>query len=602
LFFVATPRKTNTQNNFRISSKSLIDLERKERELMLETLRKDPQTIVNLDWASFAPHYQRLQAQELRQENVQAWLEEWSDLMRIGSELYSRLYVAVSVNTADQAAEERFKAFWDGIYPMMQEAEQGLKQKFLEGGFEPAGYSIPLRDLRAQADLFSQDNLPIQAEESKLKIEYDKILGAQTVVWEGNELTVSQITPIFQSTDRSRREEAWRLVRKRQLADRDAINQVWQKLLGLRCKLAENKGMADYRAYRWQELLRFDYTPADAHSFHEAIEKVVVPAALRIYKRRQERLGLYTLRPWDLDVDVFGLPALRPFEQIEDLKSGVSRIFDKVDPALGAFFDQMEAEDLLDIENRKNKAPGAYCIDFPVVERPFIFGNSVGLHNDVQTLLHESGHAFHSFASLNLSSHFRNVPIEFAEVASMSMELLASPYLTAAEGGFYSPSEAARARIEHLEGCICFWPYMVVVDAFQHWVYANPDRAADPAQCDDAWARLWQRFMVGVDWNGLDDEMATGWQRKQHIHTDPFYYIEYGLAQLGAVQVWGNSQKNQSEAVAAYRRALELGGKVSLPELFKTAGARFAFDANVLSDAVSLIEETIHHLEAVLGQ
>jgi oligoendopeptidase F len=567
---------------------------------MQETLPKDSNAIVNLDWASFAPHYEHLQAAELRPEMVQAWLEEWSDLERFGTELYSRLYVAVSVNTADALAEERFKAFLDNTFPRLQEAEQALKQKFLASGLEPDGYAVPLRNMRAEADLFCQENLQVQAEESKLKIEYEKIVGAQTVIWEGKELTIEQMNPVFQATDRSRREEAWRLVRKRQLEDREAINQLWGKLLGLRLRLAANKGEPDYRAYRWHELLRFDYTPENARSFRDAIEKVVVPAAQRIYQHRQARLELHTLRPWDLDVDVFGLPALRPYQQIGELTTGVSHMFQRVDPALGAYFSQMLAEGLLDFENRKNKAPGAYCTEFPVAMRPFIFGNAVGLHNDVQVLLHESGHAFHAFESSSLSSHFRTVPMEFAEVASMAMELLASPYLTGEEGGFYSTSEAARARIQHLESSICFWPYMAVVDGFQDWVYENPAQAAVPERCDEAWAELWRRFMVGIDWNGLEEPMKTGWQRKVHIHTDPFYYIEYGLAQLGAVQVWGNSLKEKSKAVAAYRRALALGGKVPLPELFRTAGARFGFDTGVLQEAVDLMEKTIEELEAAL--
>jgi oligoendopeptidase F len=568
---------------------------------MLEMLPKDPNLLLNLDWASFAPVYARLQEQELHQDTVADWLEEWSDVIRVWNELSARLYVAVSINTADQQAEERFKVFFDQTYPKIQEAEQGLKEKLLGSGYEPAGYAIPLRNMRAEADLFCQENLLIQAEEIQLSVAFEKILGAQTVTWEGKELTIEQTVPILQDVDRQRREEAWRLARKRQLEDREAINQLWQQLLGLRRKLAANKGRTGYQEYRWQELQRFDYSPADARSFREAIEKVVVPAALRIFQRRQARLGLSTLRPWDLDVDVFGKPPLRPYRTTQDFITGLSRIFERVDPDLGKYFAQLRDENLLDIENRKNKAPGAYCTDFPLVKRPFVFANAVGLHNDVQTLLHESGHAFHAFESMGLDSHLRAVPTEFAEVASMAMELLASPYLAAEQGGFYTPAEAARARIQFLEGAICFWPYMAVVDAFQDWVYENAELANDPQQCDQTWADLWKRFMPGVDWSGLEQEMATGWQRKVHIHTSPLYYIEYGLAQLGAVQVWGNSLKNQSQAVADYRQALALGAKVSLPELFRTAGARFAFDPEVLGDAVALMENTIQTLEAVSG-
>jgi oligoendopeptidase F len=274
-------------------------------------------------------------------------------------------------------------------------------------------------------------------------------------------------------------------------------------------------------------------------------------------------------------------------------------VFQQVDPQLGQYFETMRREGLLDLDNRKGKAPGGYCTSFSLVRRPFIFANAVGIHDDVQTLLHEGGHGFHVFESSRLPYLQQlQVPMEFAEVASMSMELLASPYLARERGGFYSSADAARARAEHLEGIVQFWPYMAVVDAFQHWVYTHPDQATEAAACDETWSALWERFMPGVDWSGLEEEQRTGWQRKLHIHQAPFYYIEYGLAQLGAVQVWRNALQDQAGSVAAYRRALALGGTVTLPELFAAAGGRFAFDASALQEAVTLIEATLAELEA----
>lgn len=564
---------------------------------MYQSVPTDPQEVMLWDWEDFAPYFAELQAAALSSETVNDWLAQWSLLGDAGYEILSRLSVDISVDTTDTQAEQRYKAFFDTLYPRLMEAEQALKVKLLESGLEPEGFAIPLRNMRAEADLFRQENLPVIAEENKRKTDYDKIVGAQTVVWEGEERTISQMQPVFQEPDRGRREQAWRLVAERQLADRDAINAVWADLLQLRLKIAKNAGRPDYRAYRWQEMLRFDYTPDDAKAFQDAIEQAVVPAAQRIYAHRQQRLGLPSLRPWDLDVDVRGLPPLRPFDHRTSLTEQAGRIFQNVDQALGGYFATMVNENLLDLYNRKNKAPGAYCTDYPMLKRPFIFENAVGMHEDVQTLLHESGHAFHVFESAHLPYHLRNVPTEFAEVASMSMELLAAPYLTRDQGGFYSEAEAARARIDHLEGSILFWPYMAVVDAFQHWVYENPEQAANPAECDAAWARQWQRFMKGVDWSGLEEVMSTGWHRKLHIHTYPFYYVEYGLAQLGAVQVWGNALKDQTTSVANYRKALRLGGSVTLPELFQTAGARFAFDAPTLQNAVQLMEQTIEKLE-----
>jgi oligoendopeptidase F len=346
-------------------------------------------------------------------------------------------------------------------------------------------------------------------------------------------------------------------------------------------------------------MLRFDYTPQDCVRFHQAIEKVVVPAVQHLYEKRRRRLGVKTLRPWDLEVDPQSRPPLRPFQDVSQLEQGVAAIIQAIDPQLGAYFDIMRREGLLDLENRKGKAPGGYCTDFPASRRPFIFMNAVGIHDDVQTLLHEGGHSFHVFESAHLPyAQQKEVGLEFAEVASTSMEYLGAQFLTN-PGGFYSPAEAARARIAHLEETLAFWPYMAVVDAFQHWVYENASEALDPSNCDQKWSELWRRFMIGVDWSDMEEEMATGWQRKLHILQSPFYYIEYGLAQLGAFQVWRNSLKDAPGAVAAYRRALSLGGSVALPDLYRAAGARLAFDELALKEAVDLALQTIHELEQI---
>jgi oligoendopeptidase F len=567
---------------------------------MFNSLTTDPNALITWGWDDFEPYYTALRETPLSAENVNEWLSHWAEIYARGDELYQRLYVAVSVDTSNKEAEQRYITFLDNVFPRLLEAQNDLNQKLLKSSLEPEGFEIALRNIRAEADLYRQENLSLLAEENKLRKAYDKIAGAQTVHWEGEDLTLDQMQPLYQDSDREIREKAWRLASDRQLADRDAFNQVWGKLLRLRRQLADNAGRPDYRAYRWQEMLRFDYTPEDSRRFQEAIEEVVVPSAERVYERRRKRLGLEVLRPWDLDVDVTGQPPLRPFRATGELTGRSSSIFHQVDPILGQYFDQMLAQGLLDLENRKNKAPGGYCTEYMVHRQPFIFMNAVGIHDDVQTLLHEGGHAFHVFEAAALPyPQQRNVPIEFAEVASMGMELLAAPYLVSDQGGFYSPAEAARARIEHLEGIIRFWPYMAVVDAFQHWVYENPDDAQDPARCDAAWVGLWDRFMVGVDWSGLDRAKATGWHRKLHIFHDPFYYIEYGLAQLGAVQVWNNALKDQAGAVARYRQALALGATAALPELFQAAGARFALDASALGEAVSLIERTIQSLEDV---
>jgi oligoendopeptidase F len=366
----------------------------------------------------------------------------------------------------------------------------------------------------------------------------------------------------------------------------------------VRGRLARNAGLTDYRTYRWTQLLRFDYTPEHCIQFQRAIEEAAVPATRYLHEKRRQKLGLSSLRPWDLYIDLDGQRSLHPFDRVSELEEGVARIFQELDPELGKYFQIMRQEGLLDLDNRKGKAPGGYCTDYPVSGRPFIFMNAVGIQEDVQTLIHEGGHAFHVFESTKLP-YFqqKRVGLEFMEVASTAMELLAAPYLTKDRGGFYSQVEAARARIEFLDTAICFWPYMAVVDAFQHWVYENHQAASDPANCDVKWAELQGQFMGDEDWDGLEDELVTGWQRKLHIVQDPFYYIEYGLAQLGAFQIWRNSLGNQKKAVADYRKALSMGGTVSLPRLYALAGAQFAFDVLTLQEAVDLGIKALEELE-----
>ncbi|MEW6093954.1 MAG: M3 family oligoendopeptidase [Chloroflexota bacterium] len=568
---------------------------------MLKNLPSTPEALIAWTWPEIEPHYKDLEARPLAAASVDEWLTDWTRLGEKLDEMYSRLAVATSINTADKEADERMNKFLDGIFPNAMAAEQKLKEKLLASKLEPKGFEIPLRNMRAEADLFRESNLPLLSEEKKLAIEYDKIYGAQTVKWEGEEITLTKLAMNFQQPDRARREKAWQAKAKRQLEDMEAINDLWVKFMDVRARIAKNAGKPSFREYTWQQKLRFDYTPEDCKSFAEAIEQVVVPAATRIYKKRQQALGLDTLRPWDL-VDGWysrpspatDAPVLKPFTSIDELKAQASAIFHKVDPALGTHFDSMVADGLTDLDNRKNKAPGAYCTSYTSLRKPFIFVNAVGIHEDVMTTLHESGHAFHVFETANVPYIQQlAVPMEFAEVASMGMELLASPYLTE----FYSEADAARSRIEHLEGMLLFWPFMAVVDSFQQWVYENPQAGADPRLCDAKWGELWDRFIPGVDYSGLEQVKNTGWHRKLHIHQIPFYYVEYGLAQLGAVQIFGNARKDQKKAVADYRKALSLGGMVTLPELFQAAEAKFAFDAATLKRAADLMEEVVGELE-----
>jgi oligoendopeptidase F len=567
---------------------------------MFDTLPKTAQEFTDWKWAQVEPYFQDLENRELNAGNVNEWLADWTHLYDLISESFARLYVANTLDTTDEKIAAQYEAYMTDIIEPSQPADQKLKEKLLASGLQPEGFEIPLRNLRSEAALFREENIPLFTEEQKLGMEYDKVIGAQTVMWDGEEKTIAQLKPVYQDQDREVREDAWRAAADRQLADRDTLNGYWQQFMEIRRKQAANAGFDNYRDYRWQQFKRFDYTPQDCITFHNAIEQVVVPAAVRIYEKRRQQLRYPTLRPWDLDVDPLVRDPLKPFTDVSDLDSKAEAIFGRVDPKFGEYFGIMRREGYLDLDNRKGKAPGGYQHYFAASKRPFIFMNAVGLHDDVQTMLHEGGHAFHAFESAKLPYHQQlDIGAEIAEVASMSMELLAAPYLAAEEGGFYSKKDAARARIEHLEGMILFWPYMAVVDAFQHWVYMNHDAATDPANCDAKWAELWGRFMKGVDWSDLEEVMKTGWHRKLHIFQIPFYYVDYGLAQVGAAQVWRNSLRDQAGAVAQYRHMLSLGGTLPLPQLYEAAGAKFAFDAQTLGELVGLIEHTIEELEAV---
>ncbi len=570
---------------------------------MLKNLPSIPDAILAMEWMDYEPYFKSLQSSQLTPENIDKWLLDWSALADRLDEQYTRLFVATTQFTNDEEIEKRFNHFVESIQPQARTEEQKLKEKLLASGLQPENFKMGLKKMRAEAGIFREANLELLVEEQKLNAEYNKNLGSQTVLWEGEERTASQMYSLLFEKDRAVREKSWKLTVEVRLKNRDAINDLWKKFMAVRLKIAQNAGLPDYRSYVWAQKFRFDYSPEDCKTFHDAIEEVVVPAAKRIFEKRRQKLGLESVRPWDQSVDTSDESPLKPYQTVDELISKSKDIFTKVDPQFGEDFQTMMDDNLLDLDSRKNKAPGGYNLIYGVSKKPFIFMNNTGTHDDVTTLLHEGGHAFHAFES-GVVPYFHErsenyVPSEFAEVASMAMELLAAPYLTKEHGGFYTEGESARARLDHLEGIITMLPYLILVDAFQHWIYENPQEGSDPIMCENQWAELWDRFMPYIDYSGLEDAKKTIWHRQLHIHTLPFYYIEYALAELGAVQVWANALKDQKQAVENYRKALALGSTVSLPELFEAAGAKFAFDAKTLKIYVDLLEEQIEKLEHV---
>ena len=412
--------------------------------------------------------------------------------------------------------------------------------------------------------------------------------------FDGEARTLPYMGRILEETNRTRRESAFRAIWDRVLQDTDKIETIFDAQIELRAKMAGNAGFSDYRELRFRQLERFDYTPQDCADFHDSIEKVVVPLLAERQRRRRTKLGLDELRPWDIGVDVEGRPPLRPFEEANDLVSGCRTIFGRIDNSLGEHFDVLIDGELLDLESRKGKAPGGYQCNFQESRKPFIFMNAAGKQGDVETLLHEGGHAFHSLEARHhdLISN-RDAPIEFCEVASMAMELLGTPHLDV----FYENEEMVRrARIDHLEGIIALFPWVGMIDSFQHWIYTHPNHSRQ--ERIEQWLLIMNRFGTGeIDWSGLEEIRARRWIRQPHLFSVPFYYIEYAIAQLGALQVWRNYRNDPIEAVRIYREGLSLGNTRPLKELYESAGIRFDFSRENLEELIGIVSDELKLLE-----
>jgi oligoendopeptidase F len=419
------------------------------------------------------------------------------------------------------------------------------------------------------------------------------------VMWEGVERPLPQLQPFLKSPDRGVRERAFRASTGPYQAEHEALAALFDRMYELRQRVARNAGFPNYRDYIFPAKFRFDYTPADCERFHEAVERAVTPAVARVLAHRRSRLGLESLRPWDLAVDPYREGPLRPFDTVEEFVAKARAVFNRVDAELGREFQTMIDEGLLDLDSRKGKAPGGYCETLHFRGRPFIFMNAVGLVDDVMTLLHEAGHAFHAFAAHAQPLIWQRHPgSEAAELASMSMELLAAPHLVQPVG-YFQAEDYQSAWLEHLEDILLSLVHIASVDAFQTWIYTSGE-GGDAAARDAAWLRIRGRFERGVEWSGLEPERIARWYRQLHIFMYPFYYIEYGIAQVGALQVWRNSLRSPEAAVARYREALSLGAVQGLPEMYRAAGARLSFDADLIGELVGLVEEQIEQIRSRL--
>ncbi|HEY0780571.1 MAG TPA: M3 family oligoendopeptidase [Gemmatirosa sp.] len=563
-------------------------------------LPDSPAALADATWDDVAPLYAALAAAPLTSETVDDWLSEWSAVEALVGEAGTLAMIAYTGDTADAAKEAAYLRFSTEIFPKVDEAGVGLARRLLALGWSRPDLETTLRRFRTDAEIFREANVPLFAEIEELSAQYQKLAGNLGADWDGERKTIPQLQPYLRSADRAVRERAFRLGAAAYVAERDAMARLFDAMYAKRVRVAKNAGFADYQQYAFASKHRFDYTPDDVARFHDAVEETVVPAVERLMAYRREALGVDTLRPWDLAVDLYRDRPLVPFATVDDFVGGARRVFARVDGSLGAQFDTMASEGLLDLESRAGKAPGGYCTKLPWRGRPFIFMNAVGIPDDVNTLVHEAGHCFHDFAAHELPFVWqRSTGHEAAELASMSMELLAAPYL-AKPTGFYEPADADAAMLEHLVDVLTTLPHVASVDAFQRWIYTDAG-GADAAARDAAWLRIRSRFERGVDWSGLEGERVARWYRQLHIFELPFYYIEYGIAQLGALQVWRRALDDQADAVARYRSALALGGTRPLPEIYAAAGAKLVFDAPTMRALVSLVEAHVDRLHSRLA-
>jgi oligoendopeptidase F len=589
-----------------------------------------PPTIDLGDWPQIAPLFDQLEkraAQCQSAADLERWLLDWSELSAALDEESSRRYIAMTCHTDNDGAEKAYLHFVENVDPQLKPRQfeletiyvtHPLRAKLLKirrgelhetqtennngtrrarpSELSEARYEVFDRDVKNHVELFRPENVALETEEAKLCQQYQKLTGSLTVNFRGEEKTLVQMGRYLEEPDRALRQEAWELVAKRRLQEAEKFEDIFDRLIDLRERIGRNAGFNNYRDYAFRRLGRFDYTPADCARFNDAVAREVMPVVRELHAARRRQLGLDKLhpghlRPWDLAVDPQNRPPLKPFAEVGEMVSRTQKIFDRLDGELAGGFRLMQDLHLLDLDNRKGKAPGGYQQNLSEARVPFIFMNAVGQQRDVETILHEAGHAFHALAAKDEDLYaYRSAPIEFCEVASMSMELLGNEFIEE----FYSAADASRARRVHLEGVVGVFPWIATVDEFQHWIYTHPGHSR--AERAAAWLELMDRFGGDVDWSGYEAARAHLWHRQLHIFIHPFYYIEYGIAQLGALQVWANSSRDKVKALADYKKSLALGGSRPLPELFEAADCKFEFSAATIKPLIQLAREELKKL------
>jgi oligoendopeptidase F len=529
------------------------------------------------DWNSLEPYFKELAERPLNNKaDLSQWLQDLSELEAVVSEDACWRQIKMTCDTTDKTLEEAFTYFCMEIQPKLQTYADQLNKKLINCPYthelDQSLYHTYLRSVRKSIELFREENIPIAAELSVLQQQYGVIAGKMTVEVDGKEYTLQQAAKFLESSDRKLRESVYHKIQDRRKQDEKAMHELYSTLIAKRHQIAVNAGFENYRDYKFKELGRFDYTKDDCFQFHEAVKQYVLPLVNEIYDRKRHKLGLDTLKPWDTEAEPAGTQPLKPFTTGEDLYEKTVKCFDQLNPFFADCLRKMKEMNHFDLESRKGKAPGGYNCPLAESGAPFIFMNAAGQMSDVTTMVHEGGHAVHSFLAHPLPlSAFKEYPMEIAEVASMAMELFSMDHWQAF---FDNASDLQRAKEHQLERTITIFPWIAIIDKFQHWVYEHPQHTLE--ERTTAWMNILTEFSTtAIDYTGLDAYRAIGWQRQLHLFEVPFYYIEYGIAQLGAIGLWMQYKQNPQQALENYMDALSLGGTKTLPELYKAAGLEF---------------------------
>jgi len=557
-----------------------------------------PDNLIISDWDSISSYFEDLVARPLHNaSDMEKWLKDMSELEAVVSEDVSWRHIRMTCNTEDKNLRENFTYFMMEIQPKIQPYADRLNRKLVESPLTDAldkqKYFTYLRSVRKSIELFREENIPIQSELSVLAQQFGSISGKMTVMVGEHEYTLQQAMKFLENPDRVLREEVYRKVQERRLQDKEPLNNLFTELIKRRDQIARNAGFANFRDYKFVEMGRFDYTKEDCFRFHDSVKQFVLPLVEIINQYQQHKLGLDNLRPWDLEAEPAGQLPLNPFKTGEELLEKTVQCFRDLRPFFADCLQTMKKMNRFDLESRIGKAPGGYNCPLAETGAPFIFMNAAGQMHDVTTMVHEGGHAVHSFLSHHLElSAFKEYPMEIAEVASMAMELFSMENW---EIYFQNPEDLRRAKIQQLERVITIFPWIATIDKFQHWVYENPNH--DPEQRTENWYRIFNEFnSKSIDWDGLETFQKNIWQKQLHLFEVPFYYIEYGIAQLGAIGLWMQFKKNKELALDHYIQALSLGGTKTLPELYEAAGLKFDFSGSYIKELMDFVEKEIKDL------